>query len=78
MALMLSRLYDALRLANVPEDKAREAAEEIATYEQVRKDTYLLKWMVGVLIASSWACSGCSGRRLFGWASSRVCFKEAG
>jgi hypothetical protein len=51
MALMLSRLYDALRLANVPEDKAREAAEEVATYEQVRKDTYLLKWMVGVLIA---------------------------
>ena len=51
MALMLSRLYDALRLANVPEDKAREAAEEVATYEQVKKDTYLLKWMMGVLIA---------------------------
>jgi hypothetical protein len=51
MALMLSRLYDALRLANVPEDKAREAAEEVATYEQVKSDTYVLKWMVGVLIA---------------------------
>jgi hypothetical protein len=51
MALMLSRLYDALRLANVPEDKAREAAEEVATYEQVKKDTILLKWMMGVLIA---------------------------
>jgi hypothetical protein len=51
MALMLSRLYDALRLANVPEDKAREAAEDVATYEQVKKDTYLLKWMMGVLIA---------------------------
>jgi hypothetical protein len=51
MALMLSRLYDALRLANVPEDKAREAAEEIATYEQVKTDTYVLKWMLGVLIA---------------------------
>jgi phage shock protein A len=48
---MLSRLCDALRLANVPEDKAREAAEEVATYEQVKSDTYLLKWMVGVLIA---------------------------
>jgi hypothetical protein len=44
MALMLSRLYGALRLANVPEDEARAAAEEVATYEQV-------KWMVGVLIA---------------------------
>jgi hypothetical protein len=51
MALMLSRLYDALRLANVPEDKARAAAEEVATYEQVKGDTHLLKWMVGVLIA---------------------------
>ena len=51
MALMLSRLYDALRLANVPEDKAREAAEEVATYEQVKSDTHLLKGMVGVLIA---------------------------
>jgi hypothetical protein len=51
MALMLSRLYDALRLANVPEDKAREAAEEVATYEQVKTDTYVLKWMVGVPIA---------------------------
>jgi hypothetical protein len=51
MALMLSRLYDALRSANVPEDKAREAAEEVAMYEQVKSDTYVLKWMVGVLIA---------------------------
>jgi hypothetical protein len=51
MALMLSRLYDASRLANVPEDKAREAAEEVATYEQVKSDTRVLKWMVGVLIA---------------------------
>jgi hypothetical protein len=51
MALMLSRLYDALRSANVPEDEARAAAEEVATYEQVKNDTYLLKWMVGVLIA---------------------------
>ena len=50
MALMLSRLYDASRLANVPEDKAREA-EEVAIYEQVKKDTFLLKWMMGVLIA---------------------------
>jgi hypothetical protein len=51
MALMLSRLYDALRSENVPEDEARAAAEEVASYEQVKNDTYLLKWMVGVLIA---------------------------
>ena len=51
MALMLSRLYDALRLANVPDETARAAAEEVATYEQLKKDTYLLKWMLGMLIA---------------------------
>jgi hypothetical protein len=33
MALMLGRLYDALRAANVPDDKARDAAEEVAHYE---------------------------------------------
>lgn len=33
MALMLGRLYDALRAAHVPDDKAREAAEEVANYE---------------------------------------------
>jgi hypothetical protein len=33
MALMLGQLYDALRAGNVPEDKARAAAEEVANYE---------------------------------------------
>jgi len=33
MALTLGRLYDALRAANVPEDRARDAAEEVANYE---------------------------------------------
>jgi hypothetical protein len=51
MALMLGKLYDALRSANVPEDKAREAAEEVATYEQVRSDARLLKWTMGVMFA---------------------------
>jgi hypothetical protein len=51
MALMLGRLYEALKSANVPEDQARAAAEEVATYEQVKADTWLLKWMVGVLVA---------------------------
>ncbi len=51
MALMLGKFYEALRSVNVPNDKAREAAEELATYEQVKTDAYLLKWMMGVLIA---------------------------
>ena len=33
MAIMLSKTYDALISAGAPEDKAREAAEELADYE---------------------------------------------
>jgi hypothetical protein len=33
VALMLGQLYDALRAGNVPDDKARAAAEEVANYE---------------------------------------------
>jgi hypothetical protein len=33
MALMLGKLYDALRAGQIPDDKAREAAEEVAGYE---------------------------------------------
>jgi hypothetical protein len=66
MALMLGQLYDALRAGNVPDDKARAAAEEVANYEgeltklrlelgerigRVGGDCSLLKWMVGFLIA---------------------------
>jgi hypothetical protein len=62
MALMLGQLYDALRAGNVPDDKARAAAEEVANYEgeigkvrfelgEVKPDVRLLKWMTGFLIA---------------------------
>jgi hypothetical protein len=62
MALMLGQLYDALRAGNVPDDKARAAAEEVANYEgeigklrlemgEVKADVRLLKWMSGFLIA---------------------------
>jgi phage shock protein A len=34
MAMMLASLYDALRDANVPEEKARRAAEEVADFER--------------------------------------------
>ena len=33
MALMLGQLYDSLRAGNMPDDKARAAAEEVANYE---------------------------------------------
>ena len=54
MALMLGKLYAALRLANVPDDAAREAAEEIAGYEtalaEMRSDIKLMKWMLGTIV----------------------------
>jgi phage shock protein A len=47
MALMLSKTYDALLAAGAPEDKARDAAEEIAAYEnrltRIETDIALIK-----------------------------------
>ena len=34
MALMIGGLYEALRIANVPDDKARAAAEAVADFER--------------------------------------------
>jgi hypothetical protein len=55
MPLMMGALYDALRQANIPEDVARRAAEEVASYESriagVERDLTILKWMVGTNIA---------------------------
>jgi hypothetical protein len=55
MAVMLSKTYDALVAAGAPEDKARDAAEELAAYEncfaKIETDLTVLKWMMGVQIA---------------------------
>jgi hypothetical protein len=55
MALMLGKLYDALRPGGVPDDKAREAAEEVATYEkdlsEIKSDVRLLKRITGTTLA---------------------------
>jgi hypothetical protein len=51
---MISEVYDALIAAGAPEDKARKAAEALASYEnRFSKDTdlLLLKWMVWSVIA---------------------------
>jgi hypothetical protein len=59
---MLSKTYDALVAAGAPEQKAREAAEELAAYENrfarietdlavIKSDAAMLKWMVGFVIA---------------------------
>ena len=55
MALMLGKLYDALRSGGVPDDKAREAAEEVAAYEkdlsEIKSDVRVLKWITGTTLA---------------------------
>ena len=64
MSMMNTELYDALLSVNVPEMKARKAAESILSHEQVVTKTGLaefraeviaemlvLKWMVGVNMA---------------------------
>ncbi|KAB0675729.1 integrase [Aureimonas leprariae] len=68
MALMVGALYDALRSANVDDDKARRAAEEVADFqkqiatvdasvgrlEQKAEGRFtLLQWMLGVNLAIS-------------------------
>jgi hypothetical protein len=55
MALRMGHVYDALRQAQgVPEEAARQAAEEIAGYENrlanIESDLRVLKWMVGIVI----------------------------
>ena len=59
MALMLSKICDAFKTAGAPEDKAREAAEEIAGFEDrlsnIESDVKLLKWIAGGNVALSMA-----------------------
>jgi hypothetical protein len=55
MALMMGSLYEALKSANVEDDKARKAAEEAADYQkqisEMRTDLAVLKWMTGLVLA---------------------------
>ena len=64
MTTMIAEVYDALLAAGSPEDKARKAAEAIASYEnrfvaieqrftKVEGDLNLLKWMVGFDVAAT-------------------------
>ena len=57
MAMMLSKTYEALKAAGTPDDKARDAAEEIAGYDnrlvKIEADLTLLKWMLGLNLAFS-------------------------
>jgi hypothetical protein len=54
MAIMLSKLYAALRAGNVDEEKAAAAAEEVAGFENrlaaIEAKLNLLTWMTGFVI----------------------------
>lgn len=51
MALQFGALRDALLDAGASGDKARKATDEVASYENLKTDMSLLKWMVGGLYA---------------------------
>ena len=55
MATMISEVYDAFIAAGAPEEKARKAAEAIASYEnrfaRTEPDLSVLKWMTGTILA---------------------------
>lgn len=55
MAIMLSKTYEAFKAAGAPDDKAREAAEEIAAYDNrlanIEADVRPVKWMMGLVLA---------------------------
>ena len=59
MALMMGKLHEALMSAGTDAATAREAAEEVANYDnrisKVEADLTLLKWMLGFNIAMTLA-----------------------
>jgi hypothetical protein len=66
MATMIAEVYDALVAAGAPEEKARKAAEAVASFEsrfsKYDADMNVLKWMMGFNLAFSVAIIA----RLFG------------
>jgi hypothetical protein len=62
MPIMMEKLYDALKSADVPDDKARAAAVEAAGFDnrlnRVEADLTLLKWMIGFNLAMTAALVG--------------------
>ena len=64
MATMMSEVYDALLSAGSPEEKARKAAEAVASYDnklvsvenrlvRIESDIAIVRWMVGFGLALS-------------------------
>ncbi len=57
MTTMITELYDALKDADADEEKARKAAETVASYQnrfaKIETDLGTLKWMVGFNLAGT-------------------------
>lgn len=57
MAAVLAQSYDALIAAGAPDDKARDAAEELAAYEsrfaKIETELAVIKWRLGVILAGN-------------------------
>ena len=55
MSTMISEVYDALKEAGASEEKARKAAEAVASYEnrfaRMEGDLGVMKWMIGCNLA---------------------------
>ncbi len=56
MSTMVAEVYEALKAAGAPDDKASEAAKAVAEIDQGNRltklegDIKLIKWMIGVLV----------------------------
>ena len=65
MAIVMRKLYLALRHAGVDEDEASQAAEEVASYEnrfaKIEGELLVLKWMIGFNLA---LCAAILGKML--------------
>lgn len=55
MTVMVADLYDALIKAGAPEENARKAAQEVASYDsrlvRLEAKVTMLQWMVGINMA---------------------------
>lgn len=54
MAMMMGELYKALVAAHITEDQARQAAEEVAGFDNrfahIEADLLVVKWMLGTVV----------------------------
>ena len=62
MPIMLEKLYDALRAADVPDDKARAAAVEVAEFQsaiaEIKSTLRLHTWILSINTAMIMALVG--------------------